>query len=148
MDTVYQIEKNRRNSQVLAKKLISLRDLDADNSVHIDQNTIIQLFCNDLKSLLELTDLSELIKRLNHLDQLLGHLNDEEFDHEIPNLDDFFRTLSPILLRSVSQTLDSLSKENENSLQEDGEETLLMGWLESLRISIEEEIHIWQEKLI
>ena len=97
---------------------------------------------------MEISDISILIKKINQLVQLLRQFKDEEVYKELPNLDDFYRILSPVLLRSVSQTLDSLSHDEKINLNANGEESLLKGWLESLRIAIEEEIHIWQEKLI
>mgnify|MGYP005637884885 CR=1 FL=1 len=148
MADIYQIQTNRTNSNILGNGMSSLFDLNIENLINIDQQTITFLFCNDLKSLLETSDLRELIKKLNQLDQLLIQYREEEVDQDLPHLDDFFRILSPLLLRSVSQTLDSISKDEKINLNTNGEESLLMGWLESLRISIEEEIHIWQEKLI
>jgi hypothetical protein len=148
MNSIYQIAKNRTNRNVLNGNLSSLKDLNCDHNFQTDQNQIIQLFCNDLKKLLMIEDLRELIKNLNQLDQLLISLKEKGEYSDLPNLDDFFRILSPVLLRSVSQTLDTISQDEKNNFHSNGEESLLMGWLESLRISIEEEIHIWQEKLI
>ena len=148
MNYVYQATKNRTNVNVLNKNLAPLRDLNSEHLLHTDKNQIIQLFCNDLKQLLDISELRELIKKLNQLHHLLLNLNDEGVYKDLPNLDDFFRVLSPVLLRSVSQALDTISQDEKNNHSQSCEESLLMGWLESLRISIEEEIHIWQEKLI
>ena len=46
--------------------------------------------------------------------------------------------LSPILLRAVL----------ESDLARDNSDDLIKGWLEALRIALEEEFYIWQEKLI
>ncbi len=143
MDKLYSIEKNKINKRHLGKMLTSLVELDEVIISQLSREEAMTLFCNDLKSLLEIDDLRLLIKKLDQLDQSLLHYAEEGLNQELPQLGDFFKTLSPILLRSIGQTLDSFSEKRESHLKNDGE-TLLKGWLESIRISLEEEIHFRQ----
>lgn len=76
-----------------------------------------------LKKLLTLEDLGEIIDELLELE-------------ELPSQKDFFQHLSPLLLRATRENLKSSGSR----------ELLLKGWKEALRVAIEEEVYIWQEK--
>ncbi len=103
----------------------------------MNQNRIIQMFCHELKSLLSLDEPLELLKRVESLEFHLETLREED-SQKVPNLDDFFRVLSPVLMRAVIENIET----------NEGREALHQGFQEALRIAIEEEIHIWQEKII
>lgn len=148
MDNYYGIHQNRTNRNILCPEASLLSECDDQYISQLDRKTILHYFCNDLRKILENDDLQKMIRELNQLDQLLVHLREEDINSDAPNLDEFFRILSPVLLRSIDESLNTLSINKESEAQEEGENSLLKGWLESIRIAIEEEIHIWQEKIL
>ena len=144
----HKANQNKANQNMIDDSIILLTACDDSTISQLDNKTLITYFCNDLKNILKIGDIRNIIHKLNQLDHTLIHLKEEEINLETPNLDDFFRTLSPVLLRSIEESLDSMSMNLNTNEKRNGEESLLKGWLESIRISIEEEIHIWQEKIL
>ena len=148
MDNYYGIQQNRTNKNYLGPENSLLSECDDQYIAQLDRKTLLHYFCNDLRKILETEDLQKMIRKLNQLDQLLNHLREEDINSDTPNLDDFFRILSPVLLRSIDESLNTLSINKDQDSTEEGENSLLKGWLESIRIATEEEIHIWQEKIL
>ncbi|MCO4792726.1 MAG: hypothetical protein KC493_03380 [Bacteriovoracaceae bacterium] len=115
----------------------SFYKINNENLHQFSRKKIVEIFCTELKYLLEIDDLVELVKRIDSLEYHLETLR-EENEKNVPNLDDFFRVLSPVLMRAIVENIETNK----------GREALHQGFQESIRISIEEEIHIWQEKLL
>ncbi len=99
----------------------------------------IEVFIKKLRRLLTLDDLAEIIDGLFELQaQLIEQGLNVDFGlKDPPSLNDFFQHLAPILLRATRENLESVEPR----------ELLLRGWKEALRVAIEEEIYVWQEKM-
>ena len=103
---------------------------------------IVLSFCEELKKILEIKSVKDISVRVFELDHTLSVLYSEWSDElvskdELPHLTNLYMTLSPLFLQTVLE-----NSENENAV--DG---VYKGWLEAIRISLEEEIYIWQEKI-
>lgn len=100
------------------------------------EKDIVSGYCNDLMHLLEEEDIRVMISGIFQIQSQLSHLNEERGEIVFPTLDEFFKGLSPILLQVVWENLEEnpdLSK-------------MLKKWKEAIRIALEEELYIWQEK--
>lgn len=102
----------------------------------IDQKTIDNAFAYELEELLKLNSLYELSRAIINLEQKLNRLEKYvQVDLMMPNLNAFYSSLSPVFLQSFVETNGNMDKED-----------LQNNWLEAVRIAIEEELIIWQEK--
>lgn len=138
MEKMYNHEITRLNKALLyAGDGESLFSLKAEHLHRVPTSKVLQLFCNELKALLAIEATLELFKRVESLEFHIESLREEDPD-KVPNLDDFFKVLSPVLMRAIIENIES----------DEGREALHQGFQEALRIAIEEEIHIWQEKII
>ena len=99
---------------------------------------IIKSFCGDLKSILKLSDLREVISSVFKLENHVFLIREKWSSDEslLPALGDFYKALSPMLLRAIWEY-------NESYFKEDDLNKKLM---ESLRVSLEEELYYWQEQ--
>lgn len=120
--------------------LLTLKDIiKNDHFKYTSEEEVLKAFCNDLKKLLSKETLKEVVDEIFLIENTLSLLSlKDEVDFSLPNLDHFYHSLSPILLRAIWENLESESNRNH----------VLHGWLESIRIAIEEELYIWQEKII
>ncbi len=118
-----------------------LEDLLARKSKTISIQEIIESYCLELRKILELAYLEQVIHGLLQLESKLTAVIDENeiIDHDdlAPSLSALYQRLTPLFLRSM---LETMPEENEV-------EDIRKGWLEGLRIAIEEELYIWQEKI-
>jgi hypothetical protein len=102
----------------------------------IDQKILTKSYTHELEQLLKINSLYELSRAIINLETKLSKL--EKFvqvDLEIPNLSSFYLSLSPVFLQSIVEM-------NEMGSSESAE----IHWLEAVRIAIEEELSVWQEK--
>ena len=138
MEKMYNHEITRLNKSLLfTEDEESLFSLCADHLHRVSNNKVIQLFCNELRAMLSMETPLELFKRVESLGFYLESLKEEDPD-KVPSLDEFFKVLSPFMMRAIIENIES----------DEGREALHQGFQEALRIAIEEEIHIWQEKII
>jgi len=94
MDKIYNHEITRLNKSLLIKEDgESLFSLKPEHVHRITTSRLLQMFCHDLKDLLNLEEPLELFKRVESLEFHLESLREEDFE-KVPNLDDFFRVLS------------------------------------------------------
>jgi len=103
-----------------------------------NQIQIFSAFIQNLKELLIEDNALSLIEKISLLDGTLKKIQEIFQDEEIPHLSDFYQDLSPVLMQKYWEINQSTSDK----------ETLDLFFLHSLHISLEEEIYIWQEKLI
>jgi hypothetical protein len=92
--------------------------------------------CEDLKECLSYDDLNECLESLFKLEHLMAEV-DEELEGQAPHLEEFYRHLSPSLLRVLWEV-------SHEKLDIEGQKER---WLEALRVSLEEELYVWQEKM-
>jgi hypothetical protein len=110
--------------------------LDLKNRTIKDDREIIMTFCNALKDVLELDTVSSMIDELFSIESQLEQLKDNKVFQNYFFMDDFYRNLAPIILRSIQEGAD-VSAEGAfgDSLKE------------ALRVAIEEEIYILTEEI-
>lgn len=120
--------------------LLTLKDILKNDQFHfISEEEVIKAFCNDLKKALSKETLKEVLHEIFSIENNLAIIETkDEIDFQLPNFDHFYRSLSPVLLRAIWENLEGV----------DDRDHVLHGWLESIRIAIEEELYIWQEKII
>ncbi|OIQ19735.1 MAG: hypothetical protein BM556_04430 [Bacteriovorax sp. MedPE-SWde] len=104
----------------------------------IDRKLISRSYAFELEELLKVSSLYELSRAIINLERKLVKLEKVvQVDLEIPNLTNFYTSLSPVLLQSLVEIHELSDSENvENH------------WLDAVRIAVEEELAIWQEKSI
>ncbi len=98
---------------------------------------VVAAFIRNLKELLEEDQALELIEKISLLDGTLKKLQEQYSEEEVPNLQDFYKDLSPVLMQKYWEI-------NQNSPDKEAFDHL---FLHSLHIALEEEIYIWQEKI-
>lgn len=103
----------------------------------IELNRLSRAYVNSLKVCLEQEDLSSLLKEFFRMEKVLKEI-EENIDVEINALCEFYQYLSPILLRVLQESFE-LTEKSEQSLKE--------RCLEAVRVALEEEFYLWQEKL-
>ena len=108
----------------------------------LDENeltSITKAFCYDLKGLLELSDLKEIISGIFRLENHIFLIKDKWTSAEllIPELGDFYKSLAPMLLRGVWEFNEIYNEKAD----------LNKSLKESLRVSLEEELYYWQKQL-
>lgn len=91
--------------------------------------------CEELKQCLTYDDLDECLQALFKLEHLIEDVG--EFVGDNFHFEEFYKHLSPCLLRVLWE----ISHER---LEFEGQKER---WLEALRVSIEEELCVWQEKI-
>lgn len=120
---------------------LSLKDLQKNNWKVAGKEQVIKAFCNDLKAVLENDDIHQMIRGVFSVEHDLSVVNDElnfsDDESDVPSLVEFYRNLSPILLRAF---LDS-------PFNEKNPDDMAHGWKEALRIAIEEEFYFWHDRL-
>jgi hypothetical protein len=105
----------------------------------ITKEQVVKGFCNDLRILLKSDDVYELIHGIFAIEHNISYISENIFEdgNDLPTLGEFHRNLSPVLLRAL---LDNAASSDSDSYNVEKE------WKEALRISIEEELYIWQER--
>ena len=114
-----------------ASELLTLKDFVAHKFVIHDQDELKRIFVKDLKIVLEKENLFDLIQGFFELETDLGNAYERlEFDSSLVNFDEFYKNLSPVLMRALL----------ENSNQPDNADMILHSIKEALRIALEEEL--------
>lgn len=121
----------------LYERKVLLEDFLRDEK-EFNLKEVIKTFIENLKELLEEDESLLLIEKISFLDGTLKKLKEQYIDEDLPNLEDFYRDLSPILMQ----------KYWELNLNPPNKEAFEHLFLHSLHIAIEEEIYIWQEKIV
>lgn len=103
----------------------------------ISRENFTSAYCNDLKNCLEHESLENLLEEFFKLEAHLNSLTELDLDFAGEALSEFYHYLSPVFLRVLKESLDR---------QVNGE-MVLERCLEALRIALEEELYLWQEKL-
>ena len=128
---------SKAKGPLLDRENVSLDDI-LKYEFSFNQNEILIAFCNEIRALLELGHFAEMAEGVLLLEEkcerLRAHIDFEDKEN-LPSLSHFYFKLSPLLLRSLVREGDFIE-------QDDIEKS----WLESLRISLEEEFYFWKEK--
>ena len=122
-------------------KAITLKELLSSNWELLDDHDVRDAFCNDIKSTLVEDDILNMIDKIFQIESSINIFRSEVFKDNIdvllPSLDNIFLNLSPLMLRSIWE---NLSADNNSQLE------IIKGWQEALRVALEEEVYVWQEK--
>lgn len=114
-----------------ANELLTLKDFVAHKFVIHDEVELKKIFVKDLKIVLEKDNLFDLIQGFFDLETDLSHAYERlEFDSSLVNFDEFYKNLSPVLMRALL----------ENAHQPDSADMILHSIREALRIALEEEL--------
>lgn len=114
-----------------ASELLTLKDFVAHKFVIHDEVELKKIFVKDLKVILVKDNLFDLIQGFFDLETDLGHAYERlEFDSSLVNFDEFYKNLSPVLMRALL----------ENAHQPDNADMILHSIKEALRIALEEEL--------
>jgi hypothetical protein len=125
------LKKNRTFQEKRSEEILTLKDfLDHKWTIH-NEAELKKTFARELKSILHKENLFELISSFFELETNLHHSIDiVEFEVNM-NLDEFYKNLSPVFMRSLL----------ENVNHSDNAKMLLKSIKESLRIALEEELY-------
>lgn len=122
----------------------SLKELLARSWGTVTPEQAINAFTSDLKGILEEDQITEMVKRIFALQNATSQLQQVNVDiPELwPNLDQFFRNLSPVLLQALYHNLLA------NDQDEGQTNTIIHQWVSAIRVAVEEEYYFWQEKML
>ena len=123
---------NRTFREKRAEEIFTLKDF-LDHKCSLNNNEELKkVFARELKIVLQKENLFDLINGFFELETNLHLVLDQvEFEVSVLNFDEFYKNLSPVLMRSLL----------ENSKDPDNASLLLQSIKESLRIAMEEELY-------
>lgn len=121
----------RMNRDKAETELLTLRDFVDKRFVIHDEDELKKIFVKDLKRILEKESLFDLIQGFFELETDLSHAYERlDFDTTLVNFDEFYKNLSPVLMRSLL----------ENATNGENAPMILKSIKEALRIALEEEL--------
>ncbi len=106
-------------------------------NIDISLESFATAYCSDLKNCLEHESLESLLEDFFRLETHLNSLAELEQDVATEALSEFYHYLSPVFLRVLKESIDGQVKG----------EMIMSRCLEALRVALEEELYLWQEKL-
>lgn len=109
---------------------------DARKGYDVSDEQWRMALCEELKECLSFDELNDCLEALFKLEHLMDEV-DKDLEGESPHLEEFYRHLSPSLLRVLWEV-------SHERLDFEGQKER---WLEALRVSLEEELYVWQEKI-
>ncbi len=116
---------NKQRLSFMGSEKKYLSELKKKETGPVTEEELRDAYMNELKSLLDIKELGDLVKSLLHLEHQLEELSmDLDINGPFPNLKTLYQNLSPVLLRAYLEENRDLEK----------------SWLEAIRVSIEEEI--------
>lgn len=126
------LKKNRTFQEKRDSRLITLKDVLERKILIHNSDELTRVFINELKTILLTENVFVLIDNFFQLEHEL-HTALDMFDFDLPklNFEEFYRNLSPVLMRSLL----------ENANNAGNAEALLNTIKESIRIALEEELH-------
>lgn len=127
------LRSNRSFKGKQASELLTLKDF-IEKKFHIQNvDELKKIFIKDLKIVLQKENLFDLIQSFFDLETDLNHasdLVDSGADINLVNFDEFYKNLSPVLMRALL----------ENAATPDNAKVILKSIKEALRIALEEEL--------
>ena len=133
----HKVNKMSKNLYFDQEQNSSLFDFERDEEIiPLSEKELVKALTNDLKNLLEIDEMEQLVHEIFKLETQISFLNDK--GKNVPDLNIFYQNLSPVLLRSLLEV-------KAEGIEDPSE--LLNLWKEAIRIAIEEEFHVWQEKI-
>ncbi|MDO9184323.1 MAG: hypothetical protein Q7U04_18050 [Bacteriovorax sp.] len=125
------LKMNRTFREKRDEEVFTLKDFLEHKWTITSNEELKKTFARELKLILKKENLFDLINSFFALENDLNHVLDQvEFEVSILNFDEFYKNLSPVLMRSLL----------ENSENSENAELVLQSIKESLRIALEEEL--------
>jgi len=131
------IPKSYKKNIFHLEKSYSLAELVNLEIKDFTEADITKCYIDELKRLLEIESVTDLIEGINQIQVNLTKVQIENKEINYPTFENFFSQLAPLLLQKFWER----SKNIEN------DEDLEMIFFESIFIALEEEVYIWQEKI-
>jgi hypothetical protein len=124
---------NRAFREKQASELLTLKDFIEHKFVIHNKEELKKIFVKDLKTVLHKENIFDLIQGFFDLETDLSNASerlDAEADQNLLNFDEFYKNLSPVLMRAML----------ENASTPDNAAVILKSIKEALRIALEEEL--------
>lgn len=136
-----QVKINKEYLRESARQIdYSLTDFLNDEIPHnlIEQHVLDHAYINHVSSLLKINSIYDLAHEILELEKILDKLSSYlPIDLKIPKMNTFYHQLGPVFIQ--------LFVEIENLKEHSKLET---EWLKAVRIALEEEVIVWQEKTL
>jgi hypothetical protein len=116
------------------EKLNSLKEILDQPATLITKDEVLKSLVKELKRLLLYEDIDSLIEGIFLTEHFLEEIAHYVQDKNFPLFEDFYKNLSPIVLRTIQESMKE-GKIKSSSV------------LEALRVAVEEELYYWQEEL-
>ncbi|MFG1500789.1 hypothetical protein ABMA70_11345 [Halobacteriovorax sp. XZX-3] len=134
-----QVKVNKEFFRETARQIdYSIEDFLHDDVPHslVEQNVLNTAYINHLTSLLKINSIFDLAQEVLELERSLEKLSHRlPIDIKIPTMETFYHQLGPVFIQLFVEVRDL-----EDHKELEGE------WLKAVRIALEEEIVVWQEK--
>lgn len=129
---------DQENKKIDYISLNSIIDTFENSSLNfIEQSSIYKSYIIELEKVLSNSKIEACIKDLYGLEARLLKLKEvAPIDYEVPELEEFWKSLSKTILLSLWESLENEEQTNE----------VVRGWYESLRIAIETQLYCVKEK--
>jgi hypothetical protein len=126
------LKRNRTFREKRDEDIFTLKDFLAHKWTITSHEDLKKTFARDLKAVLKKENIFDLINSFFELETDLHNVLDQvDFEVSVLNFDEFYKNLSPVLMRSLL----------ENSANAANADLLLQSIRESLRIALEEELY-------
>lgn len=103
----------------------------------IDQEVLNNTFLVEIAEILQIDNIHEISRSIINLEARLNKLKKNiSVDLYLPQFKNFYYSLSPVFLQTFVETQNL-----------DNHEEMHEHWLEAIKIALEEELTIWQEKV-
>ncbi|MFG1493709.1 hypothetical protein ACRXCV_03425 [Halobacteriovorax sp. GFR7] len=134
-----QVKVNKEFFRESARQIdYTIEDFLHDDIPHslLEQNVLDVAYINHLSSLLKINSIFDLAQEILELEKSLDKLAHRlPVDINIPKMETFYQQLGPVFIQLFVEI-----KDLEDHKELEGE------WLKAVRIALEEEIVVWQEK--
>lgn len=132
------LKMNRTFREKRDEEIFTLKEFLEHKWTITSNEELKRTFARELKVVLQKENLFELISGFFELESDLHNALDQvDFEVSILNFDEFYKNLSPVLMRSLL----------ENSQAPDNAALLLQSIKESLRIALEEELYQLEDRI-
>ncbi len=138
------IKKNRIAESGVTHNL-ALSEIDARVIAYMEPFHIFKAYIYELEGILSLESLNDVLGAIEKLDNYLKRLRElpeiQVIDDEdcLPDISQFYFDLGPLVFRKMREMV-------KEGIDSDSSHAFCDGLLEAVRISIEQEIAVWQEK--
>ena len=128
--------KRKKDIETFISKKLSLKDL-VDTQIIFSKKEIYGAYIESLKYILEEEEIDQIIHRVFEIEILLDIVCDKyDYASDLPDFQKFYASVSPLFLRIIQDNFKTDLSHTIKDLKE------------ALRVAIEEEVFIWQEKIV